>query len=229
VTTPRVVRDQIQNVLDYLTDAELVLYANEVSMSSTAVSWHAHDKLAPFLNTHDHPDISQYLAWVASGAYSAVLMDGSLLQMTYEIEGGDVSGHRLAYLPCPYDIETSLLQEGEAILDVVELYRDSDAILRSPIRFDYAPKDAKDGHPAVHFTVNASCCRIACVAPLHVLRFSDFVFRHFYRDLWTAHRPFFEAAAWQHVGSRALVEGDYRSVHLSWDVHASATGGSVAR
>lgn len=227
MTTVRSVRDQVRNALDYLLDAELLLYANDVSMGPNIVSWHPHDRSAPFLIGREHPNIAQYESWVSSGAYSAALFDGSLLQISYEVEGGKVSGHRLAYVPCPYDLDTSLLAEGEPILDVFELARDSDAALRSPIRFDYAPRDAKPGHPAVHLSLNSIACRIACVAPLHVLRFIDFVFRHFYTELWLAHRPFFEAGSWQHVGPKVLAEGDHRNVHLMWDVHASETSGSL--
>lgn len=227
MTTVRSVRDQVQNVLDYLLHADLLLYSNGVSMGANIVSWHPHDGSAPFLINRDHPNTEQYESWVSSGAYSAALFDGSLLQISYKVEGGKVSGHRLAYVPCPYDLDTSLLTEGEALLDVVELYRGSDAALRSPIRFDYAPREARPGHPAVHLSFNSTACRIACVAPLHVLRFIDFVFRHFYTELWLAHRPFFEAGSWQHVGPKVLAEGDHRNVHLMWDVQASAARGSL--
>lgn len=228
-TTARVVRDQIKNTIDYLIGADLALYANEVSMSPSRVSWHSHNKSAPFLTTREHPTIDQYMAWVTAGAYSAILLDGSLLQLTYDVSGGDVVGHRLAYIPCPYDLDANLLAQGEPIVDVVDLYRDSDAALRSPVRFEYDPRSAKPGHPAVHLTINAPGCRIACVAPLHVLRFVDFVFRHFYPELWRAHQPFFYAAGWQHIGTAAIADEEHRNVHLMWDVHATAASLSLGR
>lgn len=222
-TTSRRVYDEIQNTIDYLVDADLVYFSNAISLSPDRVSWHAH-RDAPFLTGRDHPTIDQYLTWLNDGAYTAILFDGSLLQLTYELRGGRVSGHRLAYVPCPYDVDLTLLEEGEPLADVVALYRTTDAVLRSPMRFDYDPRAADIGHPAVHMTMNSSGCRIACVAPLHVLRFVDFVFRQFYPDLWLAHRPFFAEASRKHVGDAALSDDDQQTMHLMWNIHAAASG-----
>lgn len=221
MTTARRVYEEIRNTIDYLVSADLVYYPNTISMTPTRVSWHAHDRSAPFLVTREHPSIEQYLAWVTSGAYSAILFDGSLLQLTYDISDGEVSGHRLAYVPCPYDLDLAMLAEGEPLANVVDLYRSTDAALRSPVRFEYDPRSAKPGHPAVHMTMNTSGCRIACVAPLHVLRFVDFVFRQFYPYLWIAHRTFFNEAPHRHIGTTALSAEDQEGMHLMWNVHAA--------
>jgi hypothetical protein len=220
VTTVRSVHDQIKNALDYLEKADLVLYPNRIAMSGSRVSWHSLGG-RPFLPTRDHPSIEQYLAWLEDGAYSAILFDGSLLQFTYDVEGGRVLGHRLAYVPCPFDVDLSLLSQGEPVADVVALYRGGDAALRSPIRFDYDPGAAERDHPAVHMTLNTTGCRIACVAPMHVLRFVDFVFRCFYSELWKAHRDFFRAAAWLHIPAQAFAEDERLAPHLAWNVSAT--------
>lgn len=219
--SPNAVRDSVKNVLDFLIEAELALYANEVSISGSRVSFHLIDQDVLFLTTRKHPTVEQYLAWVSAGAYSAVLYDGSLLQVTYNIEGQEISGHRLAYVPCPFEIDIELLAAGEPLADLVELYRDGDALLRSPIRFDYDPVSAKPGHPAAHMTINGTECRIACAAPVHILRFADFVFRHFYAPFWHAHYPFFEAAAWRHLGPSTLTDEDRYSPHMAWDLTAT--------
>ncbi|WP_434450070.1 DUF2290 domain-containing protein [Lentzea sp. E54] len=226
MTTTRLVRDDVKNVLDYLMEAELALYANEVSLNSTRVSWHAHDPTAAFITTRKHPDIGQYLAWLAAGIYSAVLLDGSLIQITYDVQGGKIVGHRLAYIPCPYIVDPAFLEEGEAIADVVEMYRDSEdgnIALRSPVRFDFDPKAARSGHPAAHLTINSIDCRVACVAPLGVHRFIDFVFRHFYPQLRTAHLPFFEEAAKRPSGESVLLDEDRKMPHIMWDLHSMST------
>jgi hypothetical protein len=220
VTTARRLYDEIRNTIDYLVSADLVYYPNTISITPTRVSWHPHDRGEPLLTTRQHPTIDQYVAWATSGAYSAILFDGSLLQLTYDISDGRVSGHRLAYVPCPYDLDLTMLAEGEPLADVVELYRSTDAAMRSPVRFDYDPKSAKPGHAAVHLTMNTSECRIACVAPLHVLRFVDFVFRQFYPHLWSAHRTFFSEAPHRHIGADALSAEDQEVLHVMWNVHA---------
>ena len=111
VTTSRNVFDDVSNTIDYLVRANLVYYANSVSLTPYRVSWHAHDKSVAFLSNRDHPSVSQYLAWLTSGAYTVILFDGSLLQLTYDIAAGVISGHRLAYIPCPLDM-TDLLAKG---------------------------------------------------------------------------------------------------------------------
>jgi hypothetical protein len=229
MVTTRNLFDQVRNALDYLVDAELALYANRVSLEHFRVSWHSFSSAGSLLYSYSHPDVDQYAAWLRSGQYSAILFDGSLLQITYEAEDGEVVGHRLCYFPCPYDLDRSLLLAGEPVADVVELYRGSESALRSPIRFDFDPDAASAGHPASHLTINGVGCRIACVAPIHVLRFLDFIFSHFYPELHAAHEPFFEAASWQHIADPCLDEHDRSKIHLTWDVHATATGGQLGR
>jgi hypothetical protein len=219
-TTVRALRDSVQNVLDYLLDAELALYIDQVSIIGNRVSFNRFQRDQPFLLDRAHPGIKQYLAWIAAGAYSAVLYDGSLLQFTYDVQAGRVVSHRLAYIPCPFRVDLDLLRSGEAIADVIELYRDSEVLLGTPIRFDFDPGARRSGHPAAHMTINGSDCRIACVAPIHPLRFTDFVFRHFYRPHWRAHGTYFEPAKSQHLGPPVLVETDRIAPHLMWDVHA---------
>jgi hypothetical protein len=219
-TTVRSLRDSVQNVLDYLLDSELALYIDQVSIIENRVSFNRHQRDQPFLQDRTHPGIEQYLAWIDAGAYSAVLYDGSLLQYTYDVQARQVEAHRLAYIPCPYRVDLDLLRSGEPIADVIEIYRDSDVLLKTPIRFDFDPGAGRSGHPAAHMTINGSDCRIACVAPIHPLRFTDFVFRHFYRPQWHAHEMFFEPANSQHLGPSVLAETDRVAPHLMWDIHA---------
>lgn len=221
-TTTRALRDSLANAFDYLMDAELALYVNEVAIDGARVSWHPLDPAAEFIITRGYATPKQYIAWVKAGAYSAILFDASLLQLTYEVEGGAVTRHRLAYIPCPFLVDDDLLQEGEPIADVVELYSESmDAIaLRSPVRFDYDRAAAKPGHPAAHLTINSSDCRIACVAPMHASRFLDFVFRHFYPQLRAGHEPFFSECAKRHLGARVISDEDCEGPHLMWRLHS---------
>ena len=229
MTTVSVIENQIRNALDYLLNAELAQFATAVSMSQTVVSWHPYGREGAFIESFEHPTIDQYVTWLEDGDYSALLYDGSLIQLFYEVEDREVTRHRLSYFPCPYSLDRALLRAGEPLADIVELYRDSDTVLRSPIRFDFDCEAAAQGHPASHFTINGVDCRIACVAPLHVMRFLDFIFRHFHAQLHAAHGPFFEEAHAQHIGPPTLEDDDRRQVHFAWDIHATATGGTIGR
>lgn len=229
MSTVRAIAEQVRNALDYVRDAEIAQFTTEVSMSATAVAWHPLDRKGAFVESFGHPTIDQYVTWLANGDYSALLYDGSLIQISYWVEEGDVSRHRLAYFPCPYNLDLDLLKQGTPVADIVESYRGSEAVLRSPMRFDFDHEAAGPRHPASHFTINGTSCRIACVAPLHVMRFFDFIFRQFHPQLHAAHRRFFATAHAQHIGRRSLGDGEHRQLHLAWDVHATATGGTIGR
>ena len=235
-TSSRAVRDDIQNALDYLQEADLCLAVNPVKVGSRSpledgtrvesVRFASYVRDETFLISYGHPGIDQYLAWVRSGCYSAVLFDGSLIQLTYDISvKGEVVGHRLAYMPCPYDVDPELLAQ-ESLLDAIELNEGASILLRSQLRFDFDPRASAPGHPAAHFTFNNPQCRVACVAPVHVMRFLDFVFRHSYPTQRRFHESFFAPSSWLHLGAPVLAENERFSPHLAWDVHANMSSAS---
>lgn len=218
---PRAIRDDIQNGLDFLMDAELALYINPISFTPLRVSWHSLVESGGFLLNRGFDTVEQYRTWVRAGSYSTVLRDGSLLQLTYDFDDGEVAGHRLAYVPCPVEIDQELLAAGEPIDDVVSLYLDNAAqhmVLRSSLRFDYDPVRGRSGHPAAHFSINSEHCRIACVAPVHPYRFIDFVFSHFYPAFHAVHYSWFGLAGRRHMGRRVLAEEERSAIHLSWAI-----------
>jgi hypothetical protein len=221
--TSRAMRDTIANALDYLAQAELALFTTAVAMKPSRVTWQPVSE-APFLIDDHITTVERYLDWVGSGHYSAALYDGSLIQLTYDFEGNAVVGHRLAYVPCPVEVDEHLLLEAP-IADCVEVHLELEPpkriTLQSPLRFDFASADAAPGHPAAHLTINRASCRVACIAPLHPYRFLDFVFRHFYPGLWQAHAPWFSAGEQQHLGERVMVDTDTATPHVAWDLHAS--------
>ncbi|WP_191907814.1 DUF2290 domain-containing protein [Nocardioides cynanchi] len=204
-------------------DSELAAHRNPVSISESVVSFHGYaPKGSPFILNRRHPTIEQYRYWVEHGEYSALLFDGSLLQLAYTVKDGELAGHRLAYVPCPYDVDQQFVMGGDPLLEVIDLfYADAEPLLRTPVRMDFDPDSAKPGHPEVHLTINGSDCRIACVAPLHVLRFVSFVFEQFYPAYWRAHKGFFAPGHTRHVGPKKILEVEQIGLHLSWNVHAT--------
>lgn len=239
-TSSRAVRDDIQNALDYLVDADLCLAANPVGILAKSplkdgvqverVRFVPYGREEAFLISHGQPGIAQYLAWLRAGFYSAVLFDGSLIQLTYDVSAnGKVVGHRLAYMPCPYDIDPDLFEHG-SLLDIIELYDGStDIALRSQLRFDFDPATSTLGHPAAHLTFNSPHCRIACIAPTHVMRFLAFVFQNYYPTQWRFHEVFFETSLWRHLGDPVLATDDRFSPHLSWDINATMSNVKESR
>ncbi|WP_198167346.1 DUF2290 domain-containing protein [Microbispora sp. ATCC PTA-5024] len=224
-TTLRTIHREVKETLDYLALAEIALYINEVSITGKRVSWHSYNPALEFVGSRDYATVKEYLDWVANASYSALLYDASLIQVTYDVEDDKVIGHRLAYIPCPYIIDRSLLEEGWPIADIVEMYESdgTEVALRSHVRFDYDPAAASTYHPAAHLTINSPSCRIGCVAPMHVHRFLDFIFRHFYHPLWLAHQDFFGPAAWRHLGDQVAYDGERTTPHILWDIRAQSS------
>jgi hypothetical protein len=210
---------QVSNVLDYLANADLAVYVNAVARTDTRVSFHVHaPKGTRFLENRRHPTIDQYRIWIEQGAYSAMLFDGSLLQIDYTVEDGGIVGQRLAFVPCPYAIDLDLISGGDPVLDVLDLYAAQDPLLRSPLRLDFDPGAATAGHPAAHLTINGSDCRIACVGPMHVLRFVSFVFEQFYPEYWKVHQPFFAAGRSKFLGEPSITTDERDGLHVAWNV-----------
>lgn len=220
--TVRAIAGDLENALEFLRIAELAHVVNGHTPRDTAdgatltwTPWTAE----PFLRRDLEGRIELYRYWVQNGHYSAVLLDGSLLQISYDFHGSDVVGHRLAYIPCPVTLDRAELRD-EDILEAVDLQLDvlgvSAVALGSALRFDYDPGNAKPGHPASHMTLNSPACRIACIEAMHLGRFLDLVFRHFYAPYWSANRAFFDASSSRGIGGRVLSEDDENSPHISW-------------
>lgn len=163
--------------------------------------------------------VADYLALLEGQEFSYLMHDGAMVQIAYTLTNANIDRHRLAYYPCPFDINPAELRRYDGgLLDyILENFMDdveSNVVLRSPIRFDYAPEAAGDFHPASHITINDPGCRIPARAPLAFDTFMKFLLENFY------------VAAW---GQRAITAGlrfpqepdclsahDRGRAHLSW-------------
>jgi hypothetical protein len=218
VTTIRTVQTEITNLLDYLLQSEIAVYTQPPVAYHTRVTWAGGQTDRKLWINKGDPSLRDYVTWVTNKAYSTILRDGALIQITYDVIDGEIAGHRLAYVPCPYRLDEEMVA-SDAILEIIDLHVDSEPtnmVLHSTVRFDFDPKSEKSGHPSTHLTINSPECRIACAAPMHVGRFADFVFKHFYPELWKAHRPYFEGGARQEAGLRTLTDEDAAGPHISW-------------
>lgn len=218
MTTPRAVRSEIENFLDYLINNDLALYCNPVvEHHGGSVSWPIPRGRPAFLTARGAHTTGEYSHWVTHAMYSALLRDGSLLQVSYKVNGGQITGHRLAWVPPPFDFDPDLLV-SEATLDLLEIYladEGEEIQLRSPIRFDFDPDAATETHPASHFTMNGPSCRVECVGPLRLGRFVEFVFTHFYRDLWDEH-DYLRTLPTEPYDKPEPPSAPRKGIHLAW-------------
>ena len=159
--------------------------------------------------------VSQYREWIDCGGYSAVLYEGSLIQMSYDFDYSRLIGHRLLYFPCPFDLDLKLL-ETFTLSEVVDLYESQEAPsvrLRSPVRFDYDSYASSSTHPASHMTFQWSHSRLPVMSPISPGHFFQFVFRNFYPALWNVH-PFIKE--WPiHKVERTITPEEESVLHLN--------------
>jgi hypothetical protein len=213
--TSRLVFEEIDNFLNYLIETGLAIDATPVADFGGRITWRGTEPNEGFLPERRFPTCNSYKVWVHARAYSAVLFDGSLLQLTYDFAGRSVVAHRLAWVPCPFHLDAQLLRT-EPLLDIIELYGAVDeVVLFSTVRFDFDILAARPGHPASHFTVNSADCRIACAAPMRLGRFVGFVFGNFYPEIYEAD-AYLQGISNAPLGPHTLTADEMNGIHISW-------------
>lgn len=213
--TSRSIATEVEQFLSYLQESDLALLTTVVKQTDTGVSWHSFHAIEWPLETHT--TALDYRTWVEAGAYSAFMFDGSLIQISYDLDGAEIDHHRLCFVPAPYDFDPDLLAEGD-LIEVFDLYAGgerSNPRLVSPIRFDLDLRAAKPGHPASHFTVNSADCRLGCSGPMRLGRFVQFIFQHFYPAQWDVH-PYLRDMPRKGWGGHTLSDLEREDMHILW-------------
>ena len=218
MTTANALSRNIKDLLNELLVRNLILLPNAVTVDDgVRVTWRSPAPAGKFVDYVDYPTIRTYRRWAEAGEYSALMPDAALLQLTYDMADGEIAGHRLAYVPCPYRIDQDYLLT-EAVGDVLDMHTTEphDGItMQSAIRFDFDPGSSAVGHPTSHLTLNVSTCRIACEAPMTAEDFVRFVFRNFYRTQYSAHVNFFESLPKSDRNS-TVTEVERYEPHVAW-------------
>ena len=214
------IQTELRNLLDLLIKSEVATFVSPVvrqqlTSGRCRITWAQGRSAATPGFQCEFGSVEEYISWIQTEAYSAVLYDGAIVQLSYDFAGNDLIAHRLVYYPCPFEVDHALLRE-EPLLDVMELYRQQDNSyirLRSPLRFDFDSEAQADGHPASHLTMQSDNCRWAVVAPLSPGHFVRFIFRHFYPYLWYALDFVRE---WpQELGDRTITADEERILHIT--------------
>lgn len=222
-------RGELERLFILLRDADVAVVARPVVVRRLGrgverVTWLPSGEESGDLYRAPYPSIDDYREWIRAEAYSAVLFDGALLQLSFDFAGKEMIGHRLVYCPCPFGIDPGLLNE-EPILDVVDLYIDNAGErprLVSPLRFDFDAEGARVGHPVSHLTTNSASCRWAVSSPLSSGHFIRFVFSHFYPELYGLHE--FIRRWPERYGNRTITELEQELLHVACGRQTSSAG-----
>ncbi len=153
--------------------------------NKTIITWSTGFNSLYSLKEKPFASIDEYRYYLRNNMLNAILFDGSLVQVSYVFENDELVWHRLCFYPCPFELDPDLLRELPYD-DVVDIYATEldEFRLRSPIRFDYEPKNAKDGHSSTHVHLNVEDCRCPVVAPIGIWDFISFITFNFYNSVW---------------------------------------------
>ena len=135
----------------------------------------------------DRPYEEIYKDLLHSRAFNIKMLDGALIQMTYQFTHGGLLNHRLAFFPSPslgeFQNDPQSYFEDDLYADIV-----ANNIVHVPLRFDYDVSDELHQvltHPKSHLTLGQyRNCRIPVSAPLTPLQFIDFLLRSFYHTAY---------------------------------------------
>ncbi len=184
--SPIQVSQQINVLISYLVknslaDAQNFAYPQSFSKDIIKVMFQGCEHLSITLKDRNYRDI--YKKMSREKVYNAKMIDGALIQMSYEYVNSALRRHRLAFLPSPY-LED--FQEDPDIYLDDEIYSDitSRDVTPVPLRFDYDARASSYKellHPKSHLSLGQyPNCRIPVTSPVTPIRFMDFVLRNFY-------------------------------------------------
>ena len=190
----------------------------KISKNRTSLMWVRHRDERLMLD--DPSNVYCYLSIVERKEYSYLMDDGGVTQIAYTFDERIIKRHRLLYHPCPFPVKKDDMDQFDGgLVDFIHSTFMNDVndhlLLRSPIRFDYAPDEAADLHPASHLTLNEPGCRIPARAPLQVGTFIEFVFQNFYLDAWKHYTARIEK--FPHEDEECLSAYDRRRIYLNWE------------
>lgn len=160
--------------------------------------------------------VENFLRDIIHGNYSIILLNGSLIQISYTVESERITGHRYCYIPSPFKFVKPPQVNNFATV-VRNKIDDNETInLSSRIRFDFNHGDKIKSHAESHLTFNSQNCRIPVRGGIGIRRFMRFVFLNFVDpELVNRYPDFFK------------LEKDYESVlskefsqeiHMTWGV-----------
>ena len=190
----------------------------QLSNTRSSLMWVREDPDASLI-IDDPARIMDFVSLLERKEYSFLMHDGAIVQLSYTFEGSAIDRHRLLYYPCPFSLDTSLLEEfNVSLADLIrEVYLEDlekSIALKSPVRFDFAPEAATDFHPASHITINERTCRIPVRSPMRFDQFMKFVLENFYphvlRDEAIARRLVSDHDA------ECLSDHDRGRMHFTW-------------
>jgi hypothetical protein len=181
--TPQEARSEIERTTNALAEAGLAVDFNLPILRrdgpEVIVTWPAAPPQGRVFSEGFLASIQEYRQLVVQRQYTCALVDGALVQISFTFRNAEMIRNRLCYYPCPLTFQagdwdpteiplldvfdTVLVDEFDGVLDGM-----GDALpnpspprlrMRGPIRFDYAPEQQAETHPASHAHIGGDDAR----------------------------------------------------------------------
>ena len=177
-------KEQIENTLLTLSNRGLARITKhveqEIDKDNTILTWSNHVS-GRHNSGKSFTTIRQYISIYESGAYHAILLDGSIIRVFFKFKKNILTHQSLLYWPAPVVIpeeDIEILGIRSAIEDYLCYECEKSPIkMRSPFRLDFDSSNSTDEHPATHLHMQHADCRISTKNP-----FIKFIFKNFYPD-----------------------------------------------
>lgn len=172
--------------------------------------------IRPGLATGD-ASVKEYLEFLRGDHYQFLLIDGALIQMSYDFnQGGEIVESRLVWYPCPVNFAREEL-EYFSIDEIVETVPTLDVNCRGPMRFDYSTRQANENHSTVHLHMGMEAFRLPVQRPLEPSRFIRLIVRTAYPHVWDTKECCRLAEDW---GGRDSLNNDDRQIgSINWNMN----------
>jgi len=183
-------KNQIDNTLIQLGELGFLRIRKEIDHIDTGQSeiltWKDHVS-----GRHNAGDafntINQYATIYETGAYHAILFDGSIIRAFFEFQKNLLTRQSLLYWPAPIIVQYKDVEENgirEALNYILcDLNCDSKKLrMRTPFRLDFDSSNDSDSHPGSHLHIQHADCRLSSKNPVCFNTFVKFVFSNFYPD-----------------------------------------------
>src|SRR4051812_6722394 len=114
-TTPSRVQAEVKNLRDLLVAKDIAIAANQIAIrrvgTAHRVTWQSNADAAQVLTASEFATVQDYCQQLAANAYTVVLFDGSILQISFDLRRAHIIGHRFCFFPCPFNLPPSDLLE----------------------------------------------------------------------------------------------------------------------
>lgn len=198
--TEKTIRQSLELIKSRLAVTGLLRDWNESTVErlergKTRITW-VSSSTRPELMANAVSNISEYLMFLEGRHYQYQLIDGSLIQLSYDINSKNkIVQSRLVWYPCPVEFEIEEL-EYATISELIATTPTPKLCCRAPLRFDFAPHQAAENHSSTHLHIGSEDFRLPVQRALEPSRFIRLIVRTAYPQYWLDHAVFREAEDW---------------------------------